>query len=77
MRIINLFIFITLIILMSSCKSCKDDKTEEQTPTTPDNGPSVENTYGFGVLAKVNGIWDRTGFFHNWSWKLYAMDSRF
>jgi len=58
MRIINLFIFITLIILVPSCKSCKDDKTEEQSPTTPNNEPSVENTFGFGVLAKVNGIWD-------------------
>jgi hypothetical protein len=58
MRIINLFIFITLIILTPSCKSCKDDKTEEQTPEAPDNGPNIENTQGFGVLAKVNGIWD-------------------
>ena len=59
MRIINLFIIVTLIILTPSCKSCKDNKTEEQqTPSSPDNGPSLENTFGFGVLSKVNGIWD-------------------
>ena len=58
MRIINLLIIIILIVLVPSCKSCKDNKTEEQTPTTSDNGPSLENTLGFGVLAKVNGIWD-------------------
>ena len=33
--------------------ACKKDKTEDPTPS----GPSLENTYGYGVLAKLNGIW--------------------
>ncbi len=58
MRIAQLIAFAALIILLPACKSCKDKKSEEESPETPAGGPTVENTYGFGVLNKVKGIWD-------------------
>lgn len=59
MNNIKLIAIIFLIAMLPSCKSCKDKKTEEtETPNTPVDLPSVENTLGFGVLSKVNGIWD-------------------
>lgn len=58
MKNIKLIVVIFLIALLPCCKSCKDKKSEDETPETPVNGPSLDNTFGFGVLAKVNGIWD-------------------
>ena len=59
MKSIKLVAIIVLMALLPSCKSCKDKKNEEaETPETPIDGPSVDNTFGFGVLSKVNGIWD-------------------
>ncbi len=59
MNNIKLIAIIFLIAMLPSCKSCKDKKTEEtETPNNPVDLPSVENTIGFGVLSKVNGIWD-------------------
>ncbi len=56
---LKLIAIVILLAILPSCKSCKDKKSEEETPTeVPDGGPSVENTLGFGVLSKVNGIWD-------------------
>lgn len=57
MRISTLIALAAIIILMPACKSCKD-KNSEETPATPDGGPSVENTLGYGVLNKVKGIWN-------------------
>lgn len=55
----KLIAVVLLLAMLPSCKSCKDKKTEEaETPETPIDGPSVDNTLGFGVLSKVNGIWD-------------------
>lgn len=58
MRITNLIAFAALIILMPSCKSCKDKKSEEEVPPVTNNSPNVENTYGYGVLKNVKGIWN-------------------
>lgn len=55
---IKIIAVILLLAILPSCKSCKDKKSEDETPETPINGPSIENTFGFGVLGKVNGIWD-------------------
>lgn len=57
MRILNLMAFAALLILMPGCKSCKD-KNSEEIPAVTNNEPSVENTYGYGVLNKVKGIWN-------------------
>jgi len=58
MRITNVILGVLLIVGMASCKSCKDKKSEEETPEDPINGPSIENTLGYGVLNKVKGIWN-------------------
>jgi hypothetical protein len=59
MKKIRLISFLLLVALLPSCKSCKDKESKEEAPVeTPDNGPNLENTLGFGILSKVNGIWD-------------------
>ena len=58
MRLANLIAFAALIILMPSCKSCKDKKSAEEVPPATNTGPTADNTYGFGVLTKVKGIWN-------------------
>lgn len=44
-------------LLLASCKNKKNDSDTEQ-PVNTNNGPSLENTYGFNVLKKVRGIWN-------------------
>lgn len=52
-----------LYVLLCSCLltvfSCKKDKTKDPV-ATDENDPlaKIENTYGFGVLDKVKGIWN-------------------
>ncbi|MBL7936448.1 MAG: hypothetical protein JNM51_11650 [Bacteroidia bacterium] len=58
MRFTNIIALALLVILMPSCKSCKDKKSEEESPEITENGPTAENTLGFGVLNKVKGIWN-------------------
>ncbi len=58
MRFINYITMLSLIIVMSSCKSCSDKKTEEEVPPTSGAPSNPSNAYGFGVLNKVKGIWN-------------------
>lgn len=44
-------------ILIFSCR--QKDNENENPPNTTGNSPSgIENTFGFGVLAKIKGIWN-------------------
>lgn len=52
-------IHLLLIVLIAS--GCKKDNTNDQPP--PDNTPGnpladINNTFGFGLLSKVKGIWN-------------------
>jgi hypothetical protein len=56
---IRVLLYALIIVSFTSCKSCKDKKTEEQTPEQQNpNEPSLDDTYGFGILNKVKGIWN-------------------
>lgn len=58
MRFINLITILSLIVVMTSCKSCDDKKTEEEVPPTSGTPSNPSNAFGFGVLNKVKGIWN-------------------
>lgn len=58
----NLVLIIFTFLMVFGCKP-KDKTTEEEVPATTSSVSAtdltnVNNTYGFGVLAKVKGIWD-------------------
>jgi hypothetical protein len=48
--------FLLLLILITS--SCKRKESGTTTTTTPPPGPDISNTYGYGILQKVSGIWN-------------------
>ena len=51
MKIVKLFILVFCFLSLYSCK-------KKQTPDPPlSNEPNIENTLGFGILSKLNGIW--------------------
>ncbi|MDF2453242.1 MAG: hypothetical protein K0S26_2746, partial [Bacteroidota bacterium] len=58
MKYTKILLLALLVVGMTSCKSCKDKKSEEEAPEEPVNGPTVDNTLGYGVLNKVKGIWN-------------------
>ena len=49
MRIINKTLIVLLIITFSSCEKSNNSLNE--------NNNTIENTYGFGLLNKIKGIW--------------------
>lgn len=46
-----------LILIMLAIASCKNDKPPEDVPP-PNPTPDINNTYGYGVLDKIKGIWN-------------------
>jgi hypothetical protein len=51
MKIVKWFTMVFCFLLLYSCK-------KKQTPDPPlSNEPNIENTLGFGILSKLNGIW--------------------
>jgi len=55
-RVTNRLLLLTLLIGCLSV-SCKKKNDEEESPS-PVNAPDVQNTYGYGILSKLNGIWN-------------------
>jgi hypothetical protein len=52
-----------LFLFLVSCDKDKDDDATSTTSgsttgTTGSNPPNINNTYGYGVLAKIRGIWN-------------------
>jgi hypothetical protein len=49
-----------ICLLLFNCKNKKVQEENNETPATPvaPATPDVNNTYGFGVLKKVKGIWN-------------------
>lgn len=54
----RLWIFVCLLVSLAALTFCKKDSTEEPVPQDPvDPLTNVENTYGFGLFDRINGIW--------------------
>ena len=55
-------LLIIVVIFISACRTEKDiipELTTSVTPPTPtNNDPSLDNTFGYGVLNKIKGIWN-------------------
>ncbi|MFI5149238.1 MAG: hypothetical protein ACHQRM_05855 [Bacteroidia bacterium] len=48
--------FLALILVIIAC-GCKRKETANNTVVTPP-GPDINNTFGYGILKKVSGIWN-------------------
>ncbi|MBK6523353.1 MAG: hypothetical protein IPG08_14145 [Sphingobacteriaceae bacterium] len=52
-----LLVSFAVLFYLTNCKN--DSKTNEPTPDpNPPTQPDINNTYGFGVLKKLKGIWN-------------------
>jgi hypothetical protein len=48
-----------ILLLIFTAVACKEKKSEEEMPdVSTTGGPDINNTLGYGVLAKAKGIWN-------------------
>jgi len=52
--------FLIFVLSVLSLFSCKKKNAQEETPetNTPGTPPDINNTFGYGVLNKIKGIWN-------------------
>lgn len=53
-----LLVLITATLVLMSCKKDPEDSTEEPTGNNSNPLADISNTYGFGVLDRIKGIWN-------------------
>lgn len=57
-RLIILFLVFSLALVSCTKKKKPEDIVPSPNPITPTTPPDINNTFGYGVLNKVKGIWN-------------------